>query len=49
MERRIEELRTEYIDDAESLAALNEIARETEMHRRHSDYYGYEFFVVRRC
>jgi hypothetical protein len=45
MERRIEKLRT---DDAESLAALEEIAREPKLHRRHSDYYGYEFFVVRR-
>ena len=48
MERRIEELRGKYSGDAESLAALEEIAREPEMHRRHSDYYGYEFFVARR-
>lgn len=48
MERRIEELRGKYADDAEALAALEEIAREPEMHRRHSDYYGYEFFVVGR-
>ncbi len=48
MESRIEELRRKYSDDAESLAALEEIAREPEMHRRHSDYYGYEFFVVRK-
>ncbi len=48
MERRIEELRGKYVGDAEALAALDEIAREPEMHRRHSDYYGYEFFVVRR-
>ena len=48
MERRIEELRGKYTGDAEALAALNEIAREPEMHRRHSDYYGYEFFVVRK-
>jgi SAM-dependent methyltransferase len=48
MESRIEELRGKYAGDAEALAALSEIAREPEMHRRHSDYYGYEFFVVRR-
>jgi hypothetical protein len=30
------------------LAVLEEIAREPEMHRRHSDYYGYESFVARR-
>ena len=33
---------------AEALAALNQIAQEPEMHRRYSDYYAYEFFVVRR-
>ena len=49
MQRRIEELRGKYEGDAEALAALDEIAREPEMHRRHSDYYGYEFFVVRRA
>ena len=48
MQRRIEELRGKYVDDAEALAALDEIAREPEMHRRHSDYYGYEFFLMRR-
>ena len=30
------------------LAAELGQAREPEMHRRHSDYYGYEFFVCRR-
>ena len=48
MEHRIEELRSKYSDDAESLAVLDQIAREPEMHRHHSDYYAYEFFVVRR-
>jgi SAM-dependent methyltransferase len=48
MESRIKELRAKYSGDAESVEALDEIAREPEMHRRHSDYYGYEFFVVRR-
>ena len=48
MLRRIEELRSKYAGDAGALSALEEIAREPEMHRRHSDYYGYEFFVLRR-
>ena len=30
------------------LAALDELAREPELHRRHADYDGYEFFVLRR-
>jgi SAM-dependent methyltransferase len=48
MARRIEELRGRYAGDAEALAALDEIAREPELHRLHSDYYAYEFFVARR-
>ena len=48
MKRRIEDLRRKYAGEAEAMAALEEIAREPEMHRRHSDYYGYEFFVVRK-
>ena len=48
MERRIEELRSKYVADAEALAVLDQIAQEPEMHRRHSDYYAYEFFIARR-
>ncbi|MBN1605441.1 MAG: class I SAM-dependent methyltransferase [Polyangiaceae bacterium] len=49
MERRIEVLRGKYAGDAEALAVLNQLAQEPEMHRRHSDYYAYEFFVARRA
>lgn len=48
MERRIGELRRKYENDAGALAALDELAREPEMHRRYSDWYAYEFFVARR-
>ena len=48
MEQRIMELRRKYGNDAEALAALDELAREPEMHRSYSDYYAYEFFVARR-
>jgi len=48
MQRRIEELRGRYADDGEALAMLDQLAQEPEMHKRHSDYYAYEFFVVRR-
>ena len=48
MERRIEELRGKYGGDAEALGVLDQLAQEPEMHRRYSDYYAYEFFVVRR-
>lgn len=48
MERRIESLREKYAGDAEALAALDELAREPEMHRRSGQQYGYAFFVARR-
>jgi len=48
MERRIEVLRGKYAGDVEALGVLDQLAQEPEMHRRHSDYYAYEFFVVHR-
>jgi SAM-dependent methyltransferase len=46
MEQRIAELRSKYSIDAEALEVLGQLAQEPEMHRKHSDYYAYEFFVV---
>jgi len=40
--------RTKYAGDAEALGGLDQLAQEPEMHRRYSDYYAYEFFVVHR-
>jgi SAM-dependent methyltransferase len=48
MQRRIGELRARHAADAEALAVLDQLAQEPEMHRRNSDDYAYEFFVVRR-
>jgi len=48
MEQRIEELRSKYADDVERLVVLDELALEPAMHRKHSEYYAYAFFVVRR-
>ena len=48
MEERIAELRKKYADDPEASAVLDQIAEEPEMHRRHSSYYAYEFFVASR-
>jgi SAM-dependent methyltransferase len=45
---RIGELREKYAGDAESLVVLEQLAQEPEMHRRHSEYYAYEFFVIQR-
>jgi hypothetical protein len=48
MEQRIQELRGRHAGDTEALALLDQLAQEPKMHRRHSDYYAYEFFVARR-
>lgn len=48
MEARIDALRVEYANDMEALDILDRLAEEPEMHRRHSDFYAYELFVVRR-
>lgn len=48
MQQHIEDLRSRYADDGESLAVLDQLAQEPAMHRRHSNYFAYEFFVVRR-
>ena len=48
MQQHIEDLRSRYAGDGEALAVLDQLAQEPAMHRRHSDYYAYEFFVVRR-
>jgi SAM-dependent methyltransferase len=47
MERRLEDMRRQHAGDADALAVLDQLAREPELHRRYSDYYAYEFFVVR--
>lgn len=48
MEARIAQLRGQYAKDVEASAILDQIAEEPEMHRRHCDFYAYEFFVARR-
>jgi len=48
MQQRIEELRGKHATDIEALALLDELAKEPEMHRAHSEYYAYEFFVTGR-
>lgn len=48
MELRIEELRQQYRGDLTAQAALEELAREPELHRRHGETYGYEFVVLQK-
>ena len=47
MEERVQELRPTYASDPEATAALDEIGREPELHRRYHTFYAYEFFVTR--
>jgi SAM-dependent methyltransferase len=47
MQQRLQELRAKYTADSDALAVLDEIGREPELHRVHSKYYAYEFFVAR--
>lgn len=49
MQTRVQELRGKYAGDGEALSTLDEIDREPELHRMHSDYYAYEFFVARQA
>lgn len=48
MEIRIAVLRGKYAEDVEASAILDKLAEEPQMHRGHSDFYAYEFFVARR-
>ena len=48
MEMRIAELRDRYSGDMEAQSILDRLAMEPEMHRRHSSFYAYEYFVARR-
>jgi len=48
MEKRIAELHGKYANDVEASIILDQLAEEPEMHRRHSGFYAYEFFVARR-
>lgn len=41
-------LRQRYAEEPDAMATLDENETEMEMHRKYSDYYGYEFFVCRR-
>jgi len=48
MLRRVAALRIKYAADGEALAVLDQLGAEPEFYRRHSESYGYEFFVARR-
>ena len=47
-ERRVEELREKYADNAEALATLDQATREHDLFRTYHDSYGYVFYVMRK-
>lgn len=47
MEARIASMRAKYSGDPEASSILDRLAAEPELHRRHSSFYAYEFFVAR--
>ena len=49
MQRRLEELRARYAGDEEATSVIEQLSEEPEMHRRHAEFYAYEFFVARRA
>jgi SAM-dependent methyltransferase len=48
LERKLASLRDTYRDQSDALRQLNEAQYEIDMHRRHSDLYGYFFFVMQK-
>lgn len=48
VEARIDALRPVYRDDPEALAALENERREIEIYRQYHEWYGFEFFAMRR-
>ena len=48
LEARLQAMRDEYAADAEKLEVIESVQLEIDIYRQYSDYYGYEFFVMRR-
>jgi SAM-dependent methyltransferase len=48
LQARVRELREDHASDRDALAVLDELDAEADMHRRHADFYAYEFVVARR-
>jgi SAM-dependent methyltransferase len=48
MEACANSLRQKYAEDGQALESLALVVEEIELHRQHSDYYAYEFFVARK-
>lgn len=46
LQERIEVYKKKYKHDLEILSVLYQTAREIDIHKYHSDYYGYEFYIM---
>lgn len=48
LEKRLQLLRDKYFDDPEKIVMINTIAKEIEIYRKYSEYYGYDFYLVQK-
>jgi ubiquinone/menaquinone biosynthesis C-methylase UbiE len=49
LEKRVERLRAKYAGNPEAMALLDSESREIDLYRRYGDWYGYEFFVMKKA
>ena len=49
LEERLAEFRKRCSDEPEQLAIIDSCQAEIDLYRRHSEHYGYVFFLLRRC
>jgi hypothetical protein len=48
MEKRINELKKKYHDNAIALQVFEECEKEIKIYNTYSDYFGYEFFIMQK-
>ena len=48
LEKRFPDLKTKYVNDEEGMACIRSTIEEVELHRQYSDWYGYQFLILRR-
>lgn len=48
IEKKIEEMRNKYRDDAKAQSIFDAFQLEIDMHRKYSEYYGYAFYIMRK-
>jgi len=46
--KRLQLLRDKYFDNPERIVMINSVYKEIEIYRKYSDYYGYDFYLVKR-